>query len=178
MIKKWRNPPPVQLDYEPDDPRRVLPKRFWDIITRRYLPVLSLTYMSSVAGFAASDGNLIEELFHHEKAYVKGLFVAAWVSVPAIMWILIKGMPMYKHVAEDWYKIMSAIMVITLMMSYVLFPEVSFLGLRQAFVASLPILVVQYLFFVKGGLHPSMAYPLSAMGLGFLIYGAAINFLY
>ena len=60
----------------------------------------------------------------------------------------------------------------------ILLPEMNAYGLRLYFVATIPVLIIQYLFFVKGGLPAAAAHVLSALGLSFLFYGAVINYLY
>jgi hypothetical protein len=159
-------------------PDRLVPKDFGDIMMRRYVPVLSLTYVSTVIGIAASKHDLIHYALQDKTAYIMALFVALWVSIPALLWIVLRGTPEYRHVANDWYKIICAIMIFTMLFSYVLFPEASVYGLRIYFAATIPVLFILYFFFVKGGLPPLAAHPLTALGLTFLIYGAVLNFLY
>lgn len=166
-----------EMHFEPGVDR-LLPKDFWDILSRRYFPVLSLTYVSAVIGIAAKKGDFFYYLFFGKQAYVMALFVGLWVSVPAVLWIFLKNNPLFTHVADDWYKITAAIMTLTLVVSYMLFPEFNMFGLRIYFAATLPILFVLYVFFVKGGLPAVAAHPLTALGFTFLLYGAAINFLY
>jgi hypothetical protein len=173
MSMRSKKTPEIKLEYGAPD--RLLPADFKEILTQRYFPVLSLTYIASVMGIAASKGRFVHYMFEVKTAYVMALFVALWVSVPAILWIILRGSHLFNHVADDWYKIIAGIMTITLMMSYILFPEADFLGLRLYFAASLPIFVVMYLFFVKGGLPPLAAHPLSALGLTFLLYGAGLG---
>ncbi len=157
----------------------LVPKDFFEILTRRLLPVISLTYVSSVIGIAAEDGqHFIHYLFEDKSAYLMALLVVLWVSFPAILWILLKGSHLYSHLADLWYKICAALMMILLGMSYILFPEAGMYGLRTYFVASVPILVVLYCFFIRGGLPPLAAHPLTALGATFLIYGAIINFIH
>lgn len=168
----------VKIERTPVKGAGLLPRDFWDIIAHRFFPVLSLTYVSTVVGFAARNGDVVFHLFQNKNAYVMGLIVSAWVSVPAVLWILLKGSHMYHHVAEDWYKIIAGIMTFTLLISFVLFPEMDAYGMRAYFAATIPVLFIMYFFFVKGGLPPVAAHPLSALGLTFLLYGAAINYLY
>lgn len=166
------------IELERGAPDRLLPRDFKEILTRRYFPVLSLTYVASVCGIAASEGHFVHYLFEVKTAYVMALFVAAWVSVPAVLWIVLKGSHLFNHVADDWYKITAALMTLTLMISYILLPEAEMFGLRVYFAATLPIFVVMYLFFVKGGLPAMAAHPLTALGLTFLLYGAVLGFLH
>ncbi len=168
----------VKIDRDEACGLGLLPRDFWDILAHRYFPVMSLTYVSTIIGFAASRGNFIDHLFHNKTPYIMGLFVALWVSVPAVLWVLLKGSAMYHHVADDWYKIVAGMMTVTLLFSFILLPEMNAYGLRLYFVATIPVLIIQYLFFVKGGLPAAAAHVLSALGLSFLFYGAVINYLY
>ena len=157
---------------------RLAPKGFGEILTRRYLPVLSLTYISSVIGISGQKAHAIDYMLHDKTPYMMALFVALWVSIPAVLWIFIKGTHLYAEYADDWYKIIAGIMIVTLFLSYLLFPEVNVYGLRIYFAATIPMLVIMYFFFVKGGLPALAAHPLTALGLTFLVYGASIGFLY
>lgn len=170
--------PRGKIELERGGPDRLVPKDFGDILTRRFLPVLSLTYVSVLVGIAAEKGSLIHFLFEEKSAYVMALMVAAWVSVPAIIWIIVNGSPIYGHLADVWYKIIAALMMMILISSFVLFPEAHVYGLRVYFAATLPVLLIMYIFFVKGGLPAFAAYPLTAMGLTALIHGAILNFIH
>lgn len=176
MNKTRKKQPVIKLERSGKD--RLVPRDFFEILTQRYLPVVSLTYVSSVIGIAAQKGDLQHYIFDDRSAYALALLVALWVSIPAVLWIFIKASHMYNHVADDWYKISAALMFITLAISYVLFPEANVMGLRIYFVSTIPMLVIMYCFFVKGGLPAAAAHPLSALGLTFLFYGAAINLLH
>ena len=63
-------------------------------------------------------------------------------------------------------------MILVLMASFILFPEANVYGLRIYFAAAIPVFVIMYLFFVRGGLPSFAAYPLSALGLAALMHGA------
>jgi hypothetical protein len=166
----------IQLERGAGD--RLVPKDFGNIMTRRFLPVLSLTYISAVVGIAAERGSLRHFLFEDKSAYTMGLLVAAWVSVPAVIWMLLHESPIYKHMADVWYKIISALMILTLLASFILFPEAGVYGLRVYFAATIPIFLIMYVFFVKGGLPAFAAHPLTALGLTALIHGAVLNFIH
>lgn len=153
-------------------PTGLVPKGFGEIITRRFLPVLSLTYISAVIGIAAQRGDMWYYLFKHEQAYIMGLVVAAWVSVPAVIWIILHESPLYTHMADIWYRIIAGLMVMVLMASFILFPEANVYGLRIYFAAAIPVFLIMYLLFVRGGLPSFAAWPLSAFGLAALMHGA------
>jgi len=66
-------------------------------------------------------------------------------------------------------------MVITVLLSYVLFPEMAFGNtLRLFMVATIPMFFIQYFFFVRGGLPARAAWPLTLAGLVFMLYGLII----
>ena len=105
----------IRLDRDVDD--HILPKDFYDIIVHRFLPIISLTYIASIIGIAFSKHDLVFYMFQDHAAYIMALFVVVWVSVPAVTWILLQGTPMFRHVAELWYKILAALMVLTILLS-------------------------------------------------------------
>ncbi len=161
---------------ERHDKDRLVPKDFAEILTQRYFPVLSLTYVSAIVGIAAEKGNIFHFLFEDRSAYTMALLVAAWVSVPAVIWIMLHESPLYNRYANLWYKIISALMILILMVSFILFPEANVYGLRVYFAATIPVFLIMYVFFVKGGLPPFAAHPLTAIGLTALVHGAILNF--
>ena len=167
-----------RVELERGGPDRLIPKAFGEIITRRFLPVLSLTYVSVLVGIAAERGNLIHYLFENKTAYVMALIVAAWVAVPEVLWIIVNDNPVYSHLADTWYKIIAALMMMILISSFILFPEANVYGLRVYFAATLPILLIMYILFVKGGLPAFAAHPLTALGLTALVHGAILNFIH
>jgi hypothetical protein len=112
-----------KVELERGGPDRLVPKDFGEIITRRFLPVLSLTYVSVLVGIAAEKGSLIHYLFEDKSAYVMALMVAAWVSVPAVVWIIVNGNPVYSHLADIWYKIIAALMMMILFRVLFYFPR-------------------------------------------------------
>ncbi len=158
-------------------PDRLVPRDFGEILTRRFFPVLSLTYISALMGIAAEKGDFVHFIFEDKTAYSMALFVAAWVSVPAVIWIMLQGIPTYNHLADMWYKIISGLMILILMMSFILFPEADTYGLRIYFAATIPVFFIMYVFFVKGGLPALAAYPLTVLGITALVHGAVINFI-
>lgn len=162
---------------ERDGADYLVPKGFADILMHRFLPVLSLTYIAMVIAIAAEKHNLYRYLIEENTAYIRSLFVVIWVSVPGVLWIFLNGNPLLRHVADVWYKIAAFIMILTLAFSFFLFPEGNLLGLRPYFVATIPIFIVIYYFFVKGGLPAPASYPLNIAGFCMLIWGALINVL-
>lgn len=157
-----------------------LPPDFWDIICNRYFPVLSLTYISSVLGIALQQSpggrDLIQHLFEDRYPYHMALWVALWVSIPAVFWIILRGSIRYAHRAGIWYKGIAGTMILLVLLSYALFPEWSFGrgGFRIFLVVTLPVFLIQYYFFIRGGLPSRAAWPLTLGGLVFMIYGIVV----
>ncbi|MGH1376397.1 MAG: hypothetical protein ACRBCK_08625 [Alphaproteobacteria bacterium] len=168
----------IVIRLERDGGDHLLPKHFFDIIVHRFLPVISLTYLGSIFSVALNKGDFLHYLLFDNTAYVMALLVVLWVSGPAIIWIFLRGSPMFRHVADLWYKIIAGLMVITISLSYLLFPEGTLYGLRIYFVLTTPVLVLIYLLFVKGRLPSIASYPLNALGFCALLWGALVNLLY
>lgn len=153
----------------------LVPKHFFDILMHRFFPVVSLTYASVVFAIALEKRDLFRYIFKVNTAYIMGLCVILWVSIPAIIWIFLKSNPALSHVADVWYKILAFIMIITVAFSFLLFPEAEIYGLRIYLVSAIPVFIVMYFFFVKGGLPALASYPLNFIGLVTLLWGAMIN---
>jgi len=159
---------------------QLLPEDFWDVLVHRYFPVLSLTYMTTVIGIAAKSDEFFYFMFQSKHAYLAAFFVAMWVSVPAVVWVLMRGVSILAHKADRWYKGTAALMTVLVVSSMVLLPEFDVLGLnlRTYFAATIPVFFVMYFFFVKGGLPPKASHPLSVAGFVFFLYGAVVSFLF
>ena len=157
---------------------RLIPKGFFHILVHRFFPVLSLTYISSVLGIAMNKGYFHHYMFEVRTAYEMALFIALWVSFPSIVWIFLKSNPLLTHLADFWYRIIAALMTVTISLSFVLFPEAEIFGLRTYFVLSIPVFVIVYIFFVKEALPKIASYPLNALGFCTLLYGSLIGIVF
>lgn len=177
MGTKIKKQPHIHI--ERGAPDRILPKHFVKILSRRFFPVLSLTYLSSLVGMAIKKGDVEYYLFETHIVYLGALFAAAWVSIPAILWFILKGSHLFNHVANIWYWITAIAMTITLGISYILIPEIEMYGyeIRTYFTATIPMMFVMYFFCAKQSLPAGAAYFLSAGGLAAMIFGAALHFL-
>lgn len=154
---------------------RLLPRDFFEVLGNRFFPVLSLTYIATVIGFALRAGDPIHYLFNDPKAYDTSLWVAVWVSVPALFWIVIRNSLLYAQTADLWYKIIAGLMCMTLGASFFLFPEREIGdGIRMLFVSTIPIFFVQYYFFVRGGLPALASWPLTVSGIVLMLYGQLV----
>ena len=160
---------------ERDGVDRIIPKDFFDLLIHRFLPVISMTYVAAIIGIAFNRGDAFHYLFEVKTAYIMSMFVVLWVSGPGIAWIFIKGTPLYAHTADLWYKIMAGLMTLTIMLSFLLFPEMEIYGLRIYFALSVPVYIIIYYFFVKGGLPAMVSYPLNFIGLAVLLLGALLS---
>lgn len=159
-------------------PDRILPGNFAEVLTRRYFPVLAMTYIANILGVAAAHGRdgsgVLFHLLHNPSPYRQAIYVALWVSIPAIVWIVMKGSILWSWHAGVWYKGIAAMMSTTAILAYILFPEDFFQGMRLFFVASIPVFFVQYYFFVRGGMPGFLAWPLTVTAMGALAWGLFI----
>lgn len=170
MTEKERYQHIIRLERDTED--YILPKNFFDVLVHRFFPVISLTYLASVISIAISTGDFIEHMFMDRMAYLMGILLVLWVSVPAIVWILMAGNPLLSHVADLWYKIIAGLFIVTISLSYFLFPEAELYGLREYFVLSIPIFILIYFVFVRDKLPMIAVYPLNALGFCALFWGA------
>lgn len=165
-------------------PDRLLPGNFFEMLANRYFPVLAMTYLANILGVAASHGTesgqgLTLHLIRDSAPYLQALLVAGWVSVPAILWIVLKGSILWSWYADIWYKGVAFMMSATAILAYILFPEDSFHGMRMFFVSSIPVFFVQYFFFVRGGMPGFLAWPLTilaacAFGWGVYLWSGSV----
>ena len=155
---------------------------FIDATINRYLPILSLTYIASVLGMALKRGGTADFLFRiltDEKIYDLALMVAIWVSIPAIIWISMRSMGALGAYANNWYKSVTTLMVLTLFSSFLLFPPDGqghqiWYTARLFIAAAIPIHIVQYWFFTKEGLPAAYSAVLGAIALSLALYGLLI----
>ncbi len=160
---------------ERDTTDYILPKDFFQILVHRFFPVISLTYVISILGIAISRGDFFHAMFLDNTAYVRGIMVVVWISVPSIIWILLRGNPLLSHMADLWYKILAGLMILTIMLSFFLFPEAKMYGMRMYFALSVPLFLMVYILMIREKLPPVLSYPLNAMGVCALIWGAAMR---
>ncbi len=166
----------IRLERDVED--HILPKNFFNVLVTRFLPVISLVYIASIIGISGNHQEFLHYLFKERSAYLMGVLVVLWASVPAVIWILLHSSPMFYHVADLWYRILAALMVITVTLGFLLFPEADIYGLQIYFVMSVPVFIVMDILFIRDWLPSVLAYPLNALGFCALIYGAMINVIY
>lgn len=175
MATKTKREPTIHI--ERGAPDRILPKHFVKILSRRFFPVLALTYLSTVLGMAMKKGNFEKYLLEEHTVYTMALFAAGWVSIPALLWIILKGSHLFHHVADVWYWICAVLMSLTLLISYFLFPEAGMYGIRMYIVPTIPMIFVMYYFLAKQPMHASLAHLMSALGITALLFGAWVRFM-
>lgn len=163
---------------ERDTPDHILPIDFYNVLVERFIPLLGLCYVVSVLGMAYDRGDFLFYGFLDKTAYIMSLFVLVWISVPAILWIFLRGSIMFCHIAEMWYKIISILQVVLTTMVAILFPEADVYGLKVFFFLIPVAFLLMYFFMVRGQLPLQAAYALSVTGLLFLFYGSMINFIF
>ena len=174
MIQNQR----YKLKYGADD--RLLPRDFFEVLCNRYAPVCALTYLASLVGIAlekpASGGFLIQLALNSEVHFL-AMLVAIWVSIPALLWIIIKGSIRFYGRANACYGLVAGAMALTLVLSMILFPLKGpdiLRDVRIFIVAALPIHVIMYVFFVRGGMPPGYTAPLSVAGATAFVYGLVL----
>ena len=154
---------------------RMLPRDFFDVLCNRYFPVLGLTYSASVIGIALKNNHSPVSILQDSRAYDLALWIALWVAAPAMFWIVIRNSMRYASLADDWYKAIAGLMCVTLLVSFILFPEWEVgRSLRIFFVATIPVLFIQYYLFIRGGLPAIAAWPLTVAGIVLFLYGRLV----
>lgn len=162
----------IQLKREERD--RILPRDFFKVLLGQYFPILSITYVASILGMAIYEGGSVQGAFNEfmgqTRIYKLALWIAVWVSVPGMVWIFLKGSVRFPQYANAWYIVTAALMALTLIMSFILFPEQDG-GLRNFIICALPIHIFMYLFLCKFKLSQWIAQPFQFIAAILLIYG-------
>ncbi len=166
----------IRLDRDAKD--HLLPKSFFEIIAYRFFPVIGLVYFSSVISLSMHKGDFFHYITQETSPYLKSILIVVWVSIPSVIWIALNASSMFRPSARLWYKVIAALQVISIALSYVLFPEAGMFGLRQYFAISIPVFIIVYLFFVRNWLPDGLAMPLNLLGGLTFAYGCFIKVLY
>lgn len=164
------------------DRDQMIPVDFFDVLVNRYLPVLSCTYIATLIGLALKKGGVsgfVEYFLADKTIYWLALIVGAWVSIPAMIWILMRGIGALEKFANNWYKSTTFMMVSILLGSFLLFPpddqaNIYWMTARLFIAAAIPVHVVQYWFFRHGGLETMQSSFLGAIALTFMLYGLVV----
>ncbi|MBL4590165.1 MAG: hypothetical protein JKY11_08835 [Alphaproteobacteria bacterium] len=157
----------------------IIPLDFFDVLVNRYFPILSCTYVATVLGLALKKGGVdqfLEYFLADKSIYWMALIVSGWVSIPAIIWIFMRGTGALETFANNWYKSTTIMMVSILIGSFLLFPpsgqaNIYWATARLFIVAAIPVHVIQYWFFRHGGLETVQSTTLGALALALMMYG-------
>ncbi len=174
--KNTREEEPIIISRSNRD--EMLPKNFIKTLSQQFFPVLALCYIITVLGYAAYKHDIITHLLQSRRAYVVGLAVMLWVSMPGFVWIFIRSSQQYRKYANEWYKIIAGLMTLTLLIAYLLFPEANTYALKIYLISSIPLLILQYWLFVKNGLPDFMAYPLIIGAVILMCFGSIAHFIF
>lgn len=146
-------------------------RRMWQIFSSRLFPVLALTYIASVMGLSLSRGTYF---LYDKEAFFMAYVILVWVSIAPLVWITLHASNDVRHYGRVWYLWTAGSQGFCGILFYILFPDTQeqwLWGLQTFFVSSIPIHVVIYFFFMKGGLPQSAAWPLTLSGIVFMLYG-------
>lgn len=173
-------PEPKQLKASERD--EMIPLNFFDAVVNQYLPVLSCTYVATVLGLALNRGGVthfLDYFLQDKTIYWLALIVGVWVSIPAMVWIFMRGIGALEQFANNWYKSTTFMMVSILLASFLLFPpsgqaNVYWMSARLFIAAAIPVHVIQYWFFRHGGLETAQSTLLSAFALTLMMYGLIV----
>ncbi len=168
----------IRLERDAQD--HILPKDFFHVIVHRFFPVLSITYLASILVIAIGVGKIsfLRYVFLEPKAYMMAILVVLWVAGPALVWVLVRSHPIIGSVAELWYKVLSGLMILVVMLSFFLFPEGQMYGMRIYFALSIPVFVMIYFVLIKDKLPPLASYPLNAAGFCALVWGLSVGWIF
>lgn len=167
----------IRLERDARD--HILPKDFFDVVVHRFFPVLSITYLSSIFVIALGVGKIafLKYVFLDSTAYMMALLVVLWVAGPSFVWVLVRSHPLMSSVAELWYKVLSGLMILIILLSFFLFPEGHMYGMRIYFALSIPVFVMIYYILIKDRLPYLMSYPLNAAGFCAFVWGVSVDFI-
>lgn len=158
---------------ERDNSDYILPKNFFEILVQRFCPVISLIYIISIIGIALNMDKPFHHVFFDNTAYVRGIVLVLSCSGPAIIWILLNAHPMASHYANLWYKIISGLLVLTIALSYFLFPETQMYSMRAYLILSIPAFLLMYYLLVIDPIPLGFVYPVNALGVCAIIWAVS-----
>jgi len=158
-----------------DNSDYMLPKYFFGVLVRRFFPVMSLIYLTSIFCISASSGHLKHCLLYDNVAYFRGFLVVLWCAGPAVVWILMAANPLLRHMASLWFQILVGLLQFTICLSYLLFPEMEMYGMRSYLILSFPAFFLIYYLFAVDPLPLEAVYPLNALGVCALIWAVSVE---
>lgn len=160
-----------------DNSDHLLPKNFFSVLVRRFFPVMCLIYLVSIFCIAVSSGNFKHHFLYDNMAYFRSILVVVWCAGPAVVWILLFANPIFRHMANLWFKILAGLLQLTICLSYFMFPEMEMYGMRSYLILSFPSFFLMYYLFVIDPLPLEVVYPLNALGVCALIWGVSVEFI-
>ncbi len=147
-------------------------RRVWRMFVRRLLPVLSLCYFASVLGMSFSRGT---HFMFDKPAHYMSLIIILWVSIAPVTWLFMRAtLGTFRDYATTWYFWIAGSQAICGLLFHFLFPTSLgpwLWGLQSFFVASIPMHIVIYIFFMRRAMPVSAALPLNIIGFVFLLLG-------
>ena len=164
----------TRIDLRRNQRDRILPRDFFKVLFGQYFPILSITYVASLVGLAfylgGDQDGALNEFLNKVQIYRVALWIAAWVSIPGMIWMCLKGSIRFPSFANIWYIVTAGLMALTMVISVVLFPEQDGV-LRIAILCALPIHVFMYLYLCVFKLNQWVAQPMQFLAAFLLIYG-------
>lgn len=147
--------------------------RIWHAFVHRLFPILSLIYIATVLGISLNRGTHF--LYGNSEAHVMGLLIVCWVAIAPLTWICMRSMiGAFRTYARHWYIAIAFSQGLIGILFYIMFPDGLggwLWGLQSFFVASIPIHLVIYIFFMMHAFPPAAAWPLTIAGLSYMLYG-------
>ncbi len=147
-------------------------QRIWNIFCSRLFPILSMIYIASVLGICLKHGT---HFLTDGSAHYISMMIIIWVSIAPVTWICMRAMiGEFQGRAKTWYLWIAGSQALCGLLFFFLFPTDMgpwLWGFQSFFVASIPIHIVVYFFFMQRALPPPAAWPLTIIGLVFMGYG-------
>lgn len=143
-------------------------KKAWDIFQCQIFPVLSVTYIAAVIGISSTRGYFLDDPI----AYLFGIGLVAWISIPPLIWIFLRSDYEYAVYADFGFVLTALIQAIIGIACFFLFPNLEWVwGLKSYFALSIPVHLVLYFFFLGNGLPRYVALTLNISSLLFVFFG-------
>ncbi len=146
--------------------------RIWSIFSARLFPVLSLSYVASVLGICLNNGT---HFLTDGNAHFMALIITMWVGIAPFTWTCMRAtIGEFEDQANTWYLWIAGLQGLCGLAFYFMFPTNLgpwLWGFQSFFVASIPIHIVVYIFFMARAMPSVMTWPLSLIGIIFMVYG-------
>lgn len=157
--------------------RKLQSHHIWKVLMDRLFPLLSLTYIAAVIGLSFREATSSAGIFHvmtqQQWIYGVAFLFMLWVAVPCVLWISIRSSIRFPHLARSWYWMTAGFMLVSLLVGWILVPEVSHWVSALA-ATVIPMHVVCYVLLCLSPLPRIMAWPIFGMGMGLGFYGSFV----